>query len=256
MKRVIIFILFATSTLLVSAQQLGKIRDVRQRIDSIQYVIHEYRDSMRVELRDYRDSLRDARRHAYDGTPHNLRIGWGDQMFESLIWYDNGYYTHLPIEFEDSYNENYRYLQHYFIEYMYNLNYWYSFGMLVDYSGVLWDEVTRNGKGKELSRESNRSFHNIAMIPTVRFSYFHHDYVSLYSSLGFGLNVNTGTELDLKGRKTAVSPALNITLLGVRVGKGHFYGALEVGALAALNSKDEVYMLGSRIFTASVGVRF
>jgi hypothetical protein len=139
---------------------------------------------------------------------------------------------------------------------MYNLNYWYSFGMLVDYSGVLWDEVTRNGKGKELSRESNRSFHNIAMIPTVRFSYFHHDYVSLYSSLGFGLNVNTGTELDMKGRKTAVSPALNITLLGVRVGKGHFYGALEVGALAALNGKDEVYMLGSRIFTASVGVRF
>jgi hypothetical protein len=128
--------------------------------------------------------------------------------------------------------------------------------VLVDYSGVIWDEVTRNGAGKELSRELNRSFHNIAMIPTVRFSYFHHDYVSLYSSLGFGLNVNTGTELDLKGRKTAVSPALNITLLGVRVGKGHFYGALEVGALAALNGKDEVYMLGSRIFTASVGVRF
>ena len=256
MKRVIIFILFATSTLLVSAQQLGKIRDVRQRIDSIHYMMQDYRDSMRVELKAYRDSLREERRHAYDGTPHNLRIGWGDQMFESLIWYDNGYYEHLPDEFEDNYNENYRYLQHYFIEYMYNLNYWYSFGMLVDYSGVIWDQVTRNGAGKELSRESNRSFHNIAMIPTVRFSYFHHDYVSLYSSLGFGLNVNTGTELDMKGRKTAVSPALNVTLLGVRVGKGHFYGALEVGAMAALNSKDEVYMLGSRIFTASVGVRF
>ena len=90
MKRVIIFILFATSTLLVSAQQLGKIRDVRQRIDSIQYMMQDYRDSMRVELKAYRDSLREERRHAYDGTPHDLRIGWGDQMFVSLIWYVKG----------------------------------------------------------------------------------------------------------------------------------------------------------------------
>ena len=250
MKKYFLFLFIAYSSLVVAQAP------IRHAIDSMHGEIRYFRDSIRTEIRLYKDSIREVRRHSYDGTPHNLRIGWGDQMFESLIWYDNGYYTHLPVEIEDNYNENYRYLQHYFIEYMYNLNYWYSVGMLVDYSGVIWDQVTRNGAGQELSRESNRNFHNIATIPTVRFSYFHHDYVSLYSSLGFGLNVNTGTELDMKGRKTAVSPALNITLLGVRVGKGHLYGALEVGAMAALNGKDEVYMLGSRILTASVGVRF
>jgi biotin-[acetyl-CoA-carboxylase] ligase BirA-like protein len=72
--------------------------------------------------------------------------------------------------------------------------------------------------------------------------------------IGVGINVNTGTEL-MKGRATVVSPAVNITLLGMRLGKGRWYGALEMGAMAALNNAHEVYMFGSRIFTASVGVR-
>jgi hypothetical protein len=113
----------------------------------------------------------------------------------------------------------------------------------------------RNGKGKELEREVNQSFHNIAIVPTVRFSYYRHEYVSLYSAIGAGLNINTGTELDYKGRKTAVAPAINITLFGVCAGKGRWYGALEVGGMLSFNSAEEVYMLGSRIMTASVGVR-
>jgi hypothetical protein len=67
--------------------------------------------------------------------------------------------------------------------------------------------------------------------------------------------VLTGTELDYKGRKTAVAPAINITLFGVCAGKGRWYGALEVGGMLSFNSAEEVYMLGSRIMTASVGVR-
>jgi hypothetical protein len=42
----------------------------------------------------------------------------------------------------------------------------------------------------------------------------------------------------------------------MRVGKGCFYGAVEIGAMAALNNAYEVYMFGSRLFTASIGVRF
>jgi hypothetical protein len=255
-KRITILILLTISTLLVSAQQLERIRDVRHRIDSIQYVIHEYRDSMRVELRDYRDSLRYARRHAYDAVPHGIHIGWGDQMFESLIWREEGHHIGLPEGGELTSDENFRYTQHCFIEYMYSVNYWYSFGLLADYSGVIWDHVKRNHKGEELERLANRSFHNIALVPTIRFSYLHHDYVSLYSALGFGVNINTGTELDYKGRRTVASPVLNITLLGVRVGHGRWYGSVEVGGMTAFNSPDELYMLGSRIFTAAIGVRF
>ena len=254
MKRILGIILLSMCTVVVTAQELHDIHHVQTKIDSIHYMLHDFRDSMRLEVKAYRDSLREARRHAYDNMPHDLRIGWGDQMFETLIWRDRGYYRDLPGSYEASYDENYRYTQHWFVEYLYNFNYCYSLGLLVDYSGVIWDRVHRNGRGKELAREENRNFHNIAIIPMVHFSYFHHDYVSLYSALGVGFNINTGSEL-INGRTTMIAPAVNITLLGMRVGKGRWYGALELGAMAALNNAYEVYMFGSRLFTASIGVR-
>ena len=237
------------------AERTTPIRDVRAKIDSMQHVLQQHRDSARLEIKAYRDSVRDVHRHAPVVMPHHLRVGWGDQLFETLIWRDLGHQNDLPQDYEAKYDENFRYTQHWFVEYLYCLNYRYSFGLLMDYSGVIWDRVVRNGQGKEISRERDRNFHNIVIIPTVRFSYFHHDYVSLYSALGVGLNVNTGTEL-IKGRATVVAPAANITLLGMRVGKGCFYGAVEIGAMAALNNAYEVYMFGSRLFTASIGVRF
>ena len=239
----------------VTAQELREIQQVQSKIDSIQYKIQDFRDSMRLEVRAYRDSLREARRHMYDSMPHDLRIGVGDQLFETLMWRDRGHYQNMPEWYEAPYDENFRYTQHCFVEYMYNFNYCYSLGLLVDYSGVIWDRVVRNGKGEELSREVDRNFHNIAIVPTVRFSYYHHDYVSLYSALGVGLNINTGSEMDYKGRYTAVAPVANITLLGIRVGNNIWYGAVEVGGMFSLNYGYEVYMLGSRLFTASVGVR-
>lgn len=255
MKRTVwMVLLLSVCTLSVGAQGLRAVENARSKIDSIQYQMQDYRDSMRLELKVYRDSLREARRHAYDEMPNDLRIGWGDQMFETLIWRDRGYSRDLSSDYEAAYDENFRYTQHWFMEYLYSINYCYSVGLMVDYSGVLWDRVVRDGRGRELLRETDRAFHNITIVPTVRFAYFHHDYVSLYSAIGVGINVNTGTEL-MKGRATVVSPAVNITLLGMRLGKGRWYGALEMGAMAALNNAHEVYMFGSRIFTASVGVR-
>ena len=237
------------------AERTTPIRDVRAKIDSMQHVLHQHRDSARLEIKAYRDSVRDVHRHAPVVMPHHLRVGWGDQLFETLMWRDLGHYTYLPKDYEAKYDENFRYTQHWFVEYLYRLNYRYSFGLLMDYSGVVWDNVLRNGKGEEVGRETNKAFHNIAFVPMVRFSYCRYEYVSLYSAIGAGLNLNTGTEVDYKGRKTAVAPAINITLLGVCAGKGRWYGALEVGGMLSFNSAEEVYMLGSRIMTASVGVR-
>ena len=42
----------------------------------------------------------------------------------------------------------------------------------------------------------------------------------------------------------------------MRVGLGGWCGTVEVGGMTAFNSPDELYMLGSRIFTAAIGVRF
>ena len=79
--------------------------------------------------------------------------------------------------------------------------------------------------------------------------------IYMHIATGKNKNINTGSEL-LDGRATVVSPAANITLLGMRVGKGRCYGALEIGGMIALNNAYEVYMFGSRLFTASIGVRF
>ena len=256
MKRIYWVILLSVFALGCHAQAARSMRDVHAKIDSMQHLLYEYRDSARVEIKVYRDSLRDIRRHAPVDMPHYLRVGWGDQLFETLIWRDLGHQNDLPQDYEAKYDENFRYTQHWFVEYLYRLNYRYSFGLLMDYSGVIWDSVLRDGRGNVLEREMNKSFHNITIVPTVRFSYYRHEYVSLYSAIGAGLNINTGTELDYKGRKTAVAPALNITLLGVCAGKGRWYGAVELGGLYSLTNSEEVYMFGSRIITASVGVRF
>lgn len=247
-KSVIIFILILMSFGLHAQQP-------RVAIDSMHEAIRDFRDSIREDIRDYKDSVRLARYEMVRSMPHELRLGWGDQMFEYLMWREKGHPVILSPSYQAEYNEHFRHIQHWFVEYLYNVNYWYAIGLQVDYSGVIWDKVLRNGEGTELSREINKQFHNIAIIPTVRFSYYHRDYVSLYSALGIGVNVNTGTEMDYKGRSTVASPAVNITLLGMRVGKGRWYGALEVGGLFALNGTEEIYMIASRIFTASVGVR-
>ena len=126
----------------------------------------------------------------------------------------------------------------------------------VDYSGVVWDKVQRNGIGEEIKRDKNCNFHNIAIMVTTRFTYLHSKYVLLYSGLGVGLNINTGSEIDYRDRKTALAPALNLTVLGMSVGNEKWYGAVEFGGLYSLMNIQEVYLAGSRMFTLSVGCRF
>ena len=255
MKRLLGIILLSVCTMGVTAQELREIQQVQSKIDSIQYKIQDFRDSMRLEVRAYRDSLREARRHMYDSMPHELRIGMGDQGFESIVWREKGVPGTFPDGYQPYYKQNYRYTQHWFAEYLYNVNYWYAFGFIVDYSGVLWDEVPNSSYPTLASDTTQGAFHNIGLLPEVRFSYFNSEYVSLHSSIGIGLNINTGTELDYKDRKTALAPLVNVTLLGLRVGKGRWYGSLELGAMVSMIDMNEIYMLGSRLGTVSVGVR-
>ena len=230
--------------------------DVRDTRDSLLRELRATRSHLRKDVRKVRDFVREDLYAMVDSIPHEVRIGWGDMLFEMLVWHESAYPTALPEEYMAIYNEQFRYTQHWFAEYMYNASYWYSIGCMLDFSGVLWDEVTRNGHGQVLTREKNHWFSNISIVPTIRFSYYRSPYVSLYSSLGVGLNINTGSELDFKGRRTAMVPVVNISLLGVRVGHGRWFGAVELGGMISLLSTNEVYMLGSRVFTASFGYCF
>ena len=189
--------------------------------------------------------------------PHELRLGWGDQHFEHLIWHASPQPQNtLPASYTATYGEHYRYTQHWFINYQYRFNHWFSLGGIVDGSGVVWDNVTRNGKGEELSRDPNHSVYNIALMPSVNLTYLHHPYVSMYFALSAGLDINGGSEVDGKGRHTVCAPALDIRLIGVSANYRNWFAAVDVGAMVAMNGGQYIYLLGSRLFTASIGVRF
>lgn len=230
--------------------------DVRHIRDSLKQTMRLARGVMHKNVRTMRDSVRQNLHVLAGKNPHQLRVGWGDQLFESLMWYNQLHSTIYPESFVEEYSEEYRYLQHWFVEYQYRVRYWFNVGAMVDYSGVLWDKVKRNGKGDEVNREKNCDFHNIAIMVTTRFTYMHSKYVSLYSGLGAGLNINTGSEIDYRNRKTALAPALSLTVLGMNVGNERWFGAVEFGGLYSLMNIHEVYMAGSRMFTVSVGCRF
>ena len=180
-------------------------------------------------------------------TPHELRVGWGDFMFESAMWHTSAHTC------------NYRYTGHLFAEYQYYFTYWFSFGGQVDYDQVWWtsgDYRLPNSNLVSPEQEKECYFYNITFLPTVRFTYYSKPYVNLYLALGLGLTVNAGTEMDMYCRTTAFSPALNVTLLGVRVGGKHVFGTFELGALNAVRDKNLMYMLGARLLSLSVGASF
>lgn len=193
---------------------------------------------------------------------HELRVGWGDQLFETAVWHnptsiivmpDNSYIDYSNQMYH--YKENYTYYQHLWMEYQYNVSYWFALGLMADGSGFSWNNVVRNGYGIEQQSDPQHAY-NIVAMPTMRFTYFFHPNLNIYSSLGVGVDVNGGTETNAQGHRIEVGGAFNITLLGVSASYKHFFMALEYGGMYGLHSTNEVYMLKSRMFTASLGVRF
>lgn len=188
---------------------------------------------------------------------NEIRIGWGDQLFESLVWHNpTSITTTMPAEVTYNYKERYRHNQHIWLEYQYRFNYWFSLGGMFDMSEVGWDLVTRDGRGTELARNKNNYFYNIVIMPTVRFTYFHHEFVNIYSGLGIGLGINGGTEVDGLGKHTALGAAVNFTLVGISANYQRWFCAFDLGGLYSLKNANSIYMASSRILNFSIGARF
>ena len=110
---------------------------------------------------------------------------------------------------------------------------------------------------EKVSWNSNEFFTNFSIIPDVRFTYFRRPWLNMYSGLGYGLCINSGTDVDYLGRTTVCCPVLSLTAFGISVThpKG-FFGSFEIGGLNAIVSKNEIYMAGSRLLSISFGYRF
>ena len=87
-------------------------------------------------------------KYAYLSQHNELRIGWGDQLFESLVWHNpTAITTTMPESYRRTYHEDYHHDQHIWLEYQNRPKGWFSYGGMADISFVDWDDVTRNGKG-------------------------------------------------------------------------------------------------------------
>jgi len=185
--------------------------------------------------------------YPWDSLRHEVKLGWGDMLFESAMQYE---FTHIGKP-----NTRIDYLTgHFFAEYEYHWLSWLSSGMQIDFFQMGWHDR------RELKSDSNakeHNYYNLSFLPTVRFTWFHSEYVNLYSAAMLGLCINGGTERDaMTGRKTVCYPAFGLTMLGCQVGKNGWYGAVEWGGLSALLDTNYIAMASARILSVSVSYKF
>ena len=177
---------------------------------------------------------------------HSVRLGWGDMLFETLAFHASapGNYNPeaLPADYQWTGTCDHKYTGHIFGEYMYSLTSVTSIGIQADFEGIFW----KQGHKENFKQVNN---YNLTLLPTVRFTYLRTEWVNLYSSVSLGLLMAFDNQ-----RQFEVAPALNLNMIGIRVGRQHWGGFLELGALTALRDTNNIYMFGSRL--VSVGVNY
>jgi len=176
---------------------------------------------------------------AQEISKHEWRAGWGDMMYEKAVYYNTAE------------KNNYNHIGHFFAEYQNTILPWLGAGMKVDFSTVNWDYLYDDDK---------HYYHNICLIPEARFTYKRSGLFNLYSGIGAGLLINSGSETDYLNRKTVCACVADLTFIALSVqwGNGaasHWFTTVDIGALASFNNKREVFLLGSRLISISIGYR-
>ena len=181
--------------------------------------------------------------------PHELRIGLGD----CSIYYAQRYSTPVPPpvvpgaeEIGDSRHFD-LILPNIFIDYQYRVNSWFAAGVQVN---TIWDKGTdphyNLGAKDVLLVDFTEGW--LHVIPSATFTYFSREWVNLYSGIGVGYAMQI--ESKNTTRNIWHTFAAQATLLGISVGKNHWFGSFEAGALFTGRSFPD------RCFTFSVGYRF
>ena len=163
------------------------------------------------------------------GSRHLVRLGWGDPLFEKLVFYPSAG------------TSSYSYSGHFFADYHYTLTPVVSVGGQADFQSVCWTE-------KSGTRSRNYDF---SIMPTVRFSWLRKEWVRLYSGMGLGMLV----AWDNAGGK-ALAPVINLNPVGVQVGNGPWCGSLDLGFMASLRDANHIFLLGSRLISVGVNYRW
>ncbi|MBR1928911.1 MAG: hypothetical protein IJ834_04135 [Paludibacteraceae bacterium] len=152
---------------------------------------------------------------------HEVRIGWGDMLFETVAFYYRKSNTWVD---KLSYPDNYTYsaLHHHsytgylFADYHYNVLRWLEVGGQVDFEGIFWQETTYNNQHMPISDTKYINNYNLVFMPTIRFVWYHSQWVNLYSGLAVGVNIAFDNQ-----HKVKCAPAFNLNLIGMMAGGKH-----------------------------------
>ena len=176
--------------------------------------------------------------------PHQVRIGWGDMLFETLAFH-KGYAS------DGNRTSDFRYTGHIFAEYRYRLTQVIGLGIQSDIEGIFWKETPCDIYRQPIGETTSSWSYNLCFIPNVQFTFFEREWTELYAGIGTGLLI----AFDNAGG-SGLAPAIDFTLLGFRFGKGPWCGAVELGGLSALTNANNIYMLSSRILSVSLNYRW
>jgi hypothetical protein len=153
----------------------------------------------------------------------------------------------LPDNYSRQETFSFGYTGHIFAEYQYRLTKVTSLGAQADVEGIFWKEGIFDRNHNLMSPATSVQNWDLTLLFTARFTYFERPWVRLYSGLGAGVLF----AFDNQGGFGA-APAFNLNFIGLEVGKGHWGGSFELGALNALANTRAIYQVFSRIFSLSV----
>lgn len=186
------------------------------------------------------------------GNRHQLRVGRGDALFEAFTFGNTPQHLYPnPQALSEDFSIHERFNSfctgHLLLEYGYRINKLVRVGGQIDAEGIFWEEGDYDRNHKLIGTAQKVRNYNLVVMPTVRLEYLHKRIVTLYSGAGAGLLV----ALDNAGG-SAFAPALNLNMIGIQLGRGHWSGGIELGAMFALSNADKIYMLGSRLLSFSL----
>lgn len=172
---------------------------------------------------------------------HEWRLGWGDMLFETLAFHQEGSRQ------KNTHNSDFGYTGHIFLEYRYHLNRVVSLGIQTDFEGIFWNETPVDMYRQPTGPSVPIRNYDLSILPTVRLNCLNTDWVRLYGGFAAGLLMAFDNAKNME-----LAPAFNITVLGVQVGKGPWSGSLELGPMISLRNANAIYMFGSRLISVSV----